>query len=347
MKYFRNLGYLFSLIPAVLVIWGNLQGGWWTLANFLFSLVFLALMELVLGSDQSNFHGPAKDPFPEGILFAHVLFHTASIVTLFYGIAADRLQGIYIFTAALSTGVESGTSGVVIAHELIHKIDRAKRMTGKFLLASVGNIYFYVHHLRVHHKLVGLEADGATARRGESLYSFFVRTLNDQWVQGWSSEKERLERKRMQVYSLSNELLMNAALQVLFMLVILLFTGLSGIFAYLVYTFMATLLLEYVNYIEHYGLQRTAGEKVGYTHSWNCDKRVSRFMLIDLSRHADHHFHPNKPYHTLLTAEVSPMLPGGYASLVLPALIPVWWFRIVHKRLDMLHSEDREVETES
>lgn len=94
--------------------------------------------------------------------------------------------------------------------------------------------------------------------------------------------------------------------------------------------FLANILLEYTNYIEHYGLSRKANERVNETHSWQSDRVVSRYFLIDLSRHADHHFHAAKPFNALISYKKSPVLPGGYSSMFLPALIPALWFKLVN-----------------
>ena len=102
--------------------------------------------------------------------------------------------------------------------------------------------------------------------------------------------------------------------------------------ALLVQAFFANLLLEYTNYIEHYGLSRNDNERVNEMHSWQSDKVISRFFLIDLSRHSDHHFHAAKPFNKLVSYPESPVLPGGYSSMLLPALIPPLWFSLVNNR---------------
>jgi alkane 1-monooxygenase len=80
-------------------------------------------------------------------------------------------------------------------------------------------------------------------------------------------------------------------------------------------------------------LGRLDNERVNEKHSWQSDKLISRFLLIDLSRHSDHHFHASKPFNQLLSYPESPVLPGGYASMILPALIPPLWFKLVNKRV--------------
>lgn len=98
---------------------------------------------------------------------------------------------------------------------------------------------------------------------------------------------------------------------------------------FLLQSLVANFLLEYTNYIEHYGLSRPENTRVNVELSWQSDKVLSRFVLIDLSRHSDHHFFASKPYHTLRSHEESPVLPAGYASSIYLALIPPLWFKIV------------------
>ena len=99
----------------------------------------------------------------------------------------------------------------------------------------------------------------------------------------------------------------------------------------------AVWLLETVNYIEHYGLQRRTGadgrpEPFGVQHAWNADHVVSNSVLANLQRHSDHHMHAGKRYPEL-QALPGPQLPTGYAGCLLLAAIPPWWFRVMEPRL--------------
>ena len=80
---------------------------------------------------------------------------------------------------------------------------------------------------------------------------------------------------------------------------------------------VAFVLLEVVNYIKHYGLQRkTEGgkrEAFGMMHAWNADNIATNSMLANLQRHSDHHMHAWKPYPTLEPLP-GPQLPTGYAG---------------------------------
>lgn len=332
----RNYGYLLSLIPAMVAVGGNLTGGWWSVSNIVFSLGVLSVVELLAGSNTSNRHSPSADPFPVLILYLHLVTHSIVIASLFYGIYSGILTGGFVLAAAVSSGVAAGSGAVVVGHELVHKAQRFRQFAGDYLLALSGNFYFKIHHLRIHHRDAGFHSDAATARRGESLYRFYLRTIAGQISQGWASEKNRLAKQGKSAMSLHNELLRNILLQMVLIAGAWLILGFIAAVAWITIMVTAAFLLEYVNYIEHYGLERRKGEKMDVIHSWNCDRVISRFLLVDLSRHADHHFHASRPYHTLESHQKSPLLPGGYASMILPALLPPLWFAIVHPRLDSL-----------
>jgi alkane 1-monooxygenase len=106
--------------------------------------------------------------------------------------------------------------------------------------------------------------------------------------------------------------------------------GKLSFWAYLVQSVVAVILLEYVNYIEHYGLKREKGKKVDVQHSWQSDTVSSRFMLFELSRHSDHHLKASKPYYTLESHQEAYILPSGYFGMFYIALIPPLWFRMVN-----------------
>jgi alkane 1-monooxygenase len=106
---------------------------------------------------------------------------------------------------------------------------------------------------------------------------------------------------------------------------------------------LAVALLEVVNYIEHYGLRRSrdaAGrlEPVRAHHSWNSDHRVGRALLFELPRHTDHHMNGSRPYQTLRSVPGAPQLPAGYPAMVMLALLPPLWFRVMHPRLEAVQA---------
>ncbi len=329
---FRNWKYFINLIPAGLAVFGNLNGSWWSLSNFLFVFVILAFAEILLPEDKNNEEG-ADDVLPDLLMLLVVVAQFIAIASLAYGVYQGYLTEFWIFGAALSTGAASGSLGIVIAHELIHKKQAFWNFLGRLLLFSVFNPYFYVHHLRVHHKWVGTGHDPVTAHKGESFYAFFFRTVSGQFKQSFELEKVRLQKQGNSPFGLKNYVVAVLAGAIFISLTIAYFFGYQVALAVLMQALLANLLLEYTNYIEHYGLSRDDKERVNEMHSWQSDKVVSRYFLIDLSRHADHHFHAAKPFNKLVSYQNSPVLPGGYTSMFLPALIPPLWFKLVDKRI--------------
>lgn len=335
---FRNYKYILSLLPGIAVIYGNIMGGWWGMSNLIFSLVILGIVEWFAPEDKSNVKRP-DDLLPDLILFLHVPVQITALATLFISINNSAFTPFQLILAAISTGVNSGASAIVIAHELIHRKNRVWQQLGKLLLFTAGNVYFFVEHLRVHHKWVGTEKDPATARYNESVHHFFIRSLLGQLIHAIHLENERLSKgplwgkMRISFIVLRNYVYRNLILQLVFCGLLFKLTGIIVVLAYLLQILVANFLLEYTNYIEHYGLSRTENERVTAAHSWQSDKVISRFFLIDLSRHSDHHYFASKPYHTLDSHSDSPVLPTGYVTSIYLALIPSLWFSVVNKRL--------------
>ncbi|HMT30141.1 MAG TPA: fatty acid desaturase [Bacteroidia bacterium] len=176
----------------------------------------------------------------------------------------------------------------------------------------------------------GNRRDPATARYGENLYEFFVRSTFGQIRSSYLIEAARLKADGRIPWSPYNYVVGSVVWQVLLWFGLMLLFGPMVLLAFIVQGFFANFLLEYTNYIEHYGLARKENERVTEVHSWQTDKVISRYFLIDLSRHADHHYYSSKPYHTLKSYDRCPVLPGGYVSMIYYAIIPPLFFRKIH-----------------
>ena len=114
--------------------------------------------------------------------------------------------------------------------------------------------------------------------------------------------------------------------------------GLNTIYFFLISATIGALLLETVNYIEHYGMVRKKidgrYEKVTHLHSWNASHMVSNFLLFQLQRHSDHHAFAHKRYQVLNHYDQSPQLPQGYSAMIILALFPPLWFKVMDRRLE-------------
>ena len=114
--------------------------------------------------------------------------------------------------------------------------------------------------------------------------------------------------------------------------------GLAAIFFFGLQGLVAVLLLETINYVEHYGLHRRRlpdgrYERVAPHHSWNASQRVTNWYLFNLQRHSDHHYKASRPWWALRHYDDVPQLPFGYATAFLVALVPPLWRRIMDPRV--------------
>ena len=329
----NSLRYLLSLTPGILVIVGNLTGGWWSLANTIYTMILLIGVERIL-KENKTVNDIDDGAVPNAILSFHVILHTLTIASLIYGIQAHILTGKFTWYASVSTGICSGIEGINSAHELIHRKQWYARVAGIWNLLLVNYSHFYVEHVKGHHRYIGTPRDPATARFNESFYSYFFRTVPAQYKSAWHIEEERLKKNNRSGYGLNNLVVQLTILQIGICAIIFFFFGGIALLAFANQSLIAFFLLEYVNYIEHYGLVRKEGMKVNATHSWQSDMPISRFALIELSRHSDHHITASKPYYKLINYEESPVLPSGYFGSFYTALFPALWFKKVNPVLE-------------
>lgn len=238
---------------------------------------------------------------------------------------------------AFAVGTATGGMGITIAHELGHRASRLDRALAKVLLVSVGYGHFYVEHVRGHHVRVATPEDPATAPLGMSVYRFIPRTVIGSFAHAWRLERMRLQRKGRSAWHPSNWALTGSALSLALLALAAVVSGTSGALLFGLQAVWAVVLLEVINYIEHYGLRRRCidgrYEPVREEHSWNADYTVSNWVLFNLQLHSDHHAHMNKPFEDLLTVDDAPQLPAGYPAMVLVALVPPLWFAVMDPRV--------------
>jgi alkane 1-monooxygenase len=309
-----------SFIPALLALLGNLTGGPLSLSNFVFVFGLMILLDVLSPESEKKF-GPQNENLASSILVSHVLLHTLTLASLIYAVKSEILIGPWKWWGAISTGVACGVSGIIAAHELVHRRSSFLRALGIWNLGLLQYSHFYIEHIRVHHRFVGTEKDSATARFGESIFKFIPRSIFQQWRSS---------------FGVSRQFVLPATiLQISCALVLGALLGLEVFLAYVVCTFTAVLLLEYVNYIEHYGLKRNLGEGVKPYHSWQTNSLASRIMLLELTSHTDHHLHATKHYQTLEAVKGSAVLPYGYFGMFFIALIPPLWFRKINPLIEV------------
>ena len=242
-----------------------------------------------------------------------------------------------LLALTVSTGVVTGACGITIAHELMHRREAVNRGLAEVLMSSVGYGHFTTEHVFGHHRFVATKADPATSRLGESFYAFLPRTLLGGARSGFNLEGARVRAKGKREWSMADGRLRWVAASLGFAGAAAMLGGASGLLLWTGQAAVAVVLLELINYLEHYGLERRADadgrpERVRIAHSWNSGRLVSGLFLFRLTRHSEHHFDATRPYERLPPGEAAPQLPAGYASMLLLALVPPLWFRVMNPR---------------
>jgi alkane 1-monooxygenase len=211
---------------------------------------------------------------------------------------------------------------------------------GDFLMASVLYSHFRSEHLRVHHSHVATPRDAVTARYNEGFHRFFPRVLRQSLVSAWKTEAAMLARRGLPFWHARNPFWTYGALQLGFLALAYGMGGALGLGLFASQACVAIWQLELINYIEHYGLTRRhlgdgKYEHVMPHHSWNSAHQASNWLLINLQRHSDHHYKPDRRFPLLQTygPDRAPALPYGYPVMSLAALIPPLWRRIMNPRV--------------
>jgi alkane 1-monooxygenase len=229
------------------------------------------------------------------------------------------VQGIFSVDMLMVFLLVGGCSGfsIITAHELIHRRNSAEQWLGRLLLCSVLYEHFYTEHLRGHHSRVGTPDDPATAQFGENYADFWRRTVPGQFRSAWRLEAKRLgdvDMRLLDARMLRNRVLHGLVLEWGFAATVFAAFGFSAFFAFVLQAFVAVRLLEAVNYFEHWGLQRRT-RRVQPVDSWDTHSWFTYYGLTGLSRHADHHAWPARPYQQLRVWEEAPLLPYGYIGM--------------------------------
>ncbi len=249
--------------------------------------------------------------------------------------ATQEMPVAAIVALGIGVGGVTGSQGITFAHELGHSRSRADRALAWTLMASVSYAHFMVEHYRGHHVRAATRADPASARRGESLWRFLPRTLAGGWRSAWALEAARLQRLGRGLRH--SPLLWATLAQAAVLLAVAAVGGWRALLFWLVQSVYAVFLLEAINYIEHYGLERQSvggrPEPFGVMHAWNADPLLTNSVIANLQRHSDHHMHAWKPYAELQPLP-GPQLPTGYAGCLFLAAVPRLWFALMHPRLD-------------
>lgn len=342
-RYAWILGTIIPLAPFV--AWGlvELTGSiaFWFIGPALLFVIF-PLLDLIIGEDSKNPPDSVlawleEDRYYRWITYGFIPLQFAGLIFACWMWAYGDLSTAANIGLALTIGTIGGL-GINAAHELGHKRDSLERWLSKIALAQTFYGHFFIEHNRGHHVRVATPEDPASSRFGENFYEFWPRTVAGSLRSAIEIESKRLKRTGSSFWTIKNDLL-NA-----WLMSIVLVGTLVAVFGWVVLPYLILQgvigfsLLEVVNYLEHYGLARQKKEDGRFercmpAHSWNNNNVASNVFLYHLQRHSDHHAHPTRRYQALRSFDEAPHLPTGYAGMIVLALFPPVWRRVMDKRV--------------
>ncbi len=335
--------YLSPVIVYILAWIAFTKNGLLCWAPMMYAWVLLPLIELAVQPNSTNMDAIEEDIAKNNCIYDYMLyiivvFQFVVLYKFLTAISQPNLLPSEITGRVFSMGLLCGTFGINVGHELGHRINKWEQALAKSLLLTSLYMHFFIEHNKGHHKNVATPQDPSSARLNEPLYTFYFRTIIFSYLSAWKIANDEMRKKGLPILNLKNEMLQVHIIQVLFVgLVFFVFGWLPTVY-FLSAAFIGILLLETVNYIEHYGLQRKLTASGNYErampiHSWNSSHPLGRLMLFELSRHSDHHYLASKKYQILLHHKDAPQLPTGYPGSMILALVPPAWFYIMNKKI--------------
>lgn len=327
-----------TMCLAALLLAACVSGGYWAYAALGYVTVFVAVMDRLPVAPAAPREGETADRFARGLTSAlaglHFVLLPIGIVAVTRDVARDWPSALAL---TMALGLFAGQVAHPVAHELIHAGARWRRRLGAAIYVSVLFGHHASAHLKVHHVHVATPADPNTAQAGEGFFRFWPRAWLGSFAAGWAAEKAALARAGQRIWR--HPYVVYLAGGVFCAIVAGALAGWPGVAVFLVISAYAQMQILLADYVQHYGLKRTrtSGGKlrpVGPEHSWNAPQWFSAALMLNATRHSDHHLHPQRLFPALhLTPETMPVLPRPLPVMAVIALLPPVWRRVMDPRV--------------
>jgi len=345
----RQLKYLSVFTAPVVSLFAFYGHGWWTYSLLIYAFVIIPLGDAFSKQSTANLSEAEeeialKDTYYDWLLYVLVPLQYIFLVIFLYQVKEPGLTSFEITGRVITMGIGCATIGINLAHELGHRSTWHEKFMSKALLLTTMYMHFIIEHNRGHHKNVSTENDPASADRGEVVYFFWFKSVIFSYISAWKLEAERLKKYKQSFFSIHNEMIRFQLIQMSLLIAIYFIFGLTPLIYFFIASLMGILLLETINYVEHYGLRRKKTGKSNYekvlpVHSWNSNHALGRIMLFELTRHSDHHYKASRKYQVLRHFDEAPQMPLGYPAMILLSLVPPLWFMVMHKQIDIYRKQ--------
>ena len=341
--------YLSPLIVYILAFVSFTSTGFWCWLALIYAWIFIPLFELIIKPSESNLSQAEEEITKQNKAYDYVLYSIVIVqfIALFIFLTSlqqANLSNIDIIARVFTMGLLCGTFGINVGHELGHRVNKFEQTLAKILLMTSLYMHFFIEHNKGHHKNVATHEDPSSARKGEMVYVFYCRTIIFSYLSAWHIANEDCLKKNRVKISFKNEMIQAHIIQIFLVSIIYFLFGWMITIYFLIAALIGILLLETVNYIEHYGLSRNKLNENKYErampqHSWNSNHIIGRLMLFELSRHSDHHYLASRKYQILRHHENVPQMPTGYPGMMILSLFPPLWFYIMHKQINQFNNQ--------
>ena len=330
--YFFPLALIFSSSLGIII------SPSWSVAPFVWVLIIVPIFDYILPNLNKN----------DEKLYETSLHNIALIIILpflffliLFGLFEVTKNNISYFEAAAigaAVGMSGGSIGITTAHELIHRSNKKMRGIGVMLLVLCLYGHFRIEHIYGHHKHFATKEDPATARKGENFYFFLCRCVVMSLVSSWKIEKKLLKNKNLPTYNFRNRMFHYFILETFLILLSFLIAGINGLVFIVLHAIVSITLLELVDYIQHYGLERRKKngkyDKYEEQHSWNSRHTSANWSTFNLGLHAEHHQTAGKHYPFLSQQKKIMEMPANYPVMIMMALVSPLWFKVMNPKIN-------------
>lgn len=342
----KYLKYLSNNILIGVTVFGFILGGHWLWLGFVFTIVATVGGDFLFGD-----HGEApKYSYPQLlnlVLYSYFPVIVGTVVVFIWTIAPGDLFGIGgavaaltaydamtakagnelidFFGGALGLGLMLAIINTIMGHELIHRTwDPVAMFFGRWFFAMSGGIPFETEHVYGHHHTLGQPYDASLSLRGDSYWAFYSTAPFKQILYAWDVETKRLAKHGHGVISTGNKMIRCGLRIGAVWTVVFLLGGWLAVGMYSIAFLMSKMMYEAIGYMFHHGLVLSPGEIYGTRHSWNCNRLCSQVVLFNVSKHSEHHTHPNRPFHELSKVKTGdvPILKTGCVTNAFLAYFP-------------------------
>jgi alkane 1-monooxygenase len=313
----------------------------WILVAYSFGSI--PLIEIFLTPTEKNLSDTEEaiakqNPWYDYILYGIVACQIPMVFFFLHAIQQPNLQTVDIIARIFTMGILCGTFGINVGHELGHRKNVFEQRLAQLNLLTSLYMHFFIEHNKGHHKHVATPNDPSSASYKQSLYAFWLQSVIGTYKKAWLISNTEMKQQNLPWWHYKNQMLAFQIVQIAWLILIFSVSNAQILLFYVLAAIIGFLLLETVNYIEHYGLLRKISSTGNYErtlpqHSWNSNHVIGRLMLFELSRHSDHHYLASRKYQILKHHDNAPQMPTGYPGMMMLSLIPPLFFKVMDKQM--------------